>query len=273
MATTTNYGWETPDNTDAVTNGALAMRTLAGEIDASLADLQGGTTGQLLSKTSNDDMAFTWTAPPSTDSLIPKSIIDAAGDLIIGTAADTPARLAVGTNGQVLTSNGTTAAWATPSGGGFTLIESKSLSAQSSVTFTDIPQTYNELRVEVVGASGSAYIGLRVGQNGIYSGNSYEITYKSQIQTTIGSTNTSATGFTGLTYAAPCIWRIPFYKSQASTNGMYIMNGLQANYNVWGQVASVTAAGGGYATALNQLQVYIASGTFSAGTAYLYGVK
>jgi len=46
---------------------------------------------------------------------IPATIIDAAGDLIIGTAADTAARLAVGTSGQVLTSNGTTAAWATPS--------------------------------------------------------------------------------------------------------------------------------------------------------------
>ena len=45
---------------------------------------------------------------------LPATIIDAAGDLIIGTAADTAARLAVGTTGQVLTSNGTTAAWANP---------------------------------------------------------------------------------------------------------------------------------------------------------------
>jgi hypothetical protein len=45
---------------------------------------------------------------------VQSSLIDAAGDLIIGTAADTAARLAVGTSGQVLTSNGTTAAWANP---------------------------------------------------------------------------------------------------------------------------------------------------------------
>ena len=45
---------------------------------------------------------------------IPETLIDAAGDLIVGTAADTAARLAVGTSGQVLTSNGTTAAWAAP---------------------------------------------------------------------------------------------------------------------------------------------------------------
>lgn len=51
-----------------------------------------------------------------TSSFISKTIVDAAGDLIIGTAADTVARLAVGTNGQVLKSNGTTAVWSGDSG-------------------------------------------------------------------------------------------------------------------------------------------------------------
>lgn len=36
MATTTNYGWTTPDNTDAVANGALAIRTLGSAVDTSL---------------------------------------------------------------------------------------------------------------------------------------------------------------------------------------------------------------------------------------------
>ena len=49
---------------------------------------------------------------------IPETIIDAAGDLIVGTADNTAGRLGVGTSGQVLTSNGTTATWAAPSGGG-----------------------------------------------------------------------------------------------------------------------------------------------------------
>jgi hypothetical protein len=60
MATTTNFGWETPDDTDLVKDGALAMRTLGNAIDASMVDLKGGTTGQILSKTSNTDMDFTW---------------------------------------------------------------------------------------------------------------------------------------------------------------------------------------------------------------------
>ena len=34
MATTTNFGFETPDDTDLVKDGALAMRTLGNNIDA-----------------------------------------------------------------------------------------------------------------------------------------------------------------------------------------------------------------------------------------------
>ena len=60
MATTTNFGWETPDDTDLVKDGALAIRTLGSAIDTSLVDLKGGTTGQVLSKNSNTDMDFTW---------------------------------------------------------------------------------------------------------------------------------------------------------------------------------------------------------------------
>lgn len=60
MPTTTNFGWTTPADTDLVKDGASAMRTLAGGIDTSMAQLKGGTTGQILSKTSNTDMAFTW---------------------------------------------------------------------------------------------------------------------------------------------------------------------------------------------------------------------
>jgi hypothetical protein len=63
MATTTAFGWETPDDTDLVKDGAAAIRTLGSSIDTSMSELKGGTTGQLLSKTSATDMDFTWTAP------------------------------------------------------------------------------------------------------------------------------------------------------------------------------------------------------------------
>ena len=119
MATTTNFGWETPDDTDLVKDGALAIRTLGSAIDTSLVDLKGGTTGQVLSKTSNTDMDFTWVTSDDANA-IQNAIVDAKGDLITATAADTPARLAVGANGTVLTADSAEATglkWAAPSGG------------------------------------------------------------------------------------------------------------------------------------------------------------
>lgn len=63
MATTTpNYGWVVPTSTDLVKNGATAIETLGDSIDASFVGLKGGTTGQVLSKTSGTDLAFTWIA-------------------------------------------------------------------------------------------------------------------------------------------------------------------------------------------------------------------
>ncbi len=67
MASTPNFNWATPDNTGLVKNGALDIRTLGNAIDASLVDLKGGTTGQVLSKTSNTDMDFTWVTDPGGD--------------------------------------------------------------------------------------------------------------------------------------------------------------------------------------------------------------
>jgi hypothetical protein len=102
MATTTpNFGWPVPTSTDLVKDGATAIEALGDGVDASLVDLKGGLTGQVLAKTTNTDLDFTWVTTDDTNA-IQNAIVDAKGDLIAASAADTPARLAVGSNGETL---------------------------------------------------------------------------------------------------------------------------------------------------------------------------
>ena len=62
MPTTTNFSWTTPADTDLVSQGAAAMRTLGNGSDASFVNLKGGSTGQALVKSSSTDLAFSWEA-------------------------------------------------------------------------------------------------------------------------------------------------------------------------------------------------------------------
>lgn len=75
-----------------------------------------GTNNQVLVADSAEASGVRWSSEQDPNA-ITKSIIDAKGDLIAGTAADTPARLAVGSDGQYLIADSTQTAgikWATP---------------------------------------------------------------------------------------------------------------------------------------------------------------
>jgi hypothetical protein len=137
--TTTNFGWDIPQSTDLVKDGATAIAALGQDIDTALVDLKGGTTGQVLSKASNTDLDYSWVA------VDPLLILDAKGDLITATAADTPARLPVGANGTVLTADstqGTGLTWAVPAGGGKVLqIVSATTTTSTTISSSTLTDT------------------------------------------------------------------------------------------------------------------------------------
>ena len=140
MATTTpNFGWSVPTSSDLVKNGATAIETLGDSIDASLVDLKGGTTGQVLKKNTNTDMDFVW----SSDSAGMTNPMTTTGDTIYSSSGSTPARLGIGSTGQVLTVAAGLPSWATPSGSGFVGCSLYKSAAQtiSNTTFTAI--TFN----------------------------------------------------------------------------------------------------------------------------------
>lgn len=273
MATTTNFGWETPDDTDLVKDGALAMRTLGNSIDTSFVDLKGGTTGQILSKASNTDLDFTWIA------VDPLTILDAKGDLITATAADTPARLAVGTNGQVLTADSTTSTglkWATPAtGGGMTLISTTSLTG-SSVTLTSIPSTYRSLYFYISGVTitSAANYNLIFEPNSSSGSGRWGAVIRSGTTTATDGASTQLRGSIYETIdgaSADNVWilNIHEYASTTRYKPIEIFGGYKG--------ASQDNAGfaGGYwpdNTAVSSFKISTSTSTFNAGSISLYGV-
>jgi hypothetical protein len=146
--TTTNFGWDIPQSTDLVKDGATAIAALGQDIDTAFIDLKGGTTGQVLAKASNTDLDYSWVAQDDSNA-IQNAIVDAKGDIIAATAADTPARLAVGANDTVLTADSTAATglkWAVAGGGGMTVINSGTVTA-GTLNVGSIPGTYNHLQL------------------------------------------------------------------------------------------------------------------------------
>lgn len=122
----------TTDNFIQSKSSAWASRTptqVTADLIAMVGDSgSGGTKGLVPAPAAGDAAAGkflkadgTWTAPSGSGNVATDAIWDAKGDLAVGTGANTASRLAVGTNGQVLTADSAEATgvkWSTPAGGG-----------------------------------------------------------------------------------------------------------------------------------------------------------
>lgn len=214
------------------------------------------------------------------DGKIAKSLVDAAGDLIYGSANDTVTRLGIGTAGQYLSVNsGATAPeWTTLSAGGMTLLSTTTLTG-SSVTLNSISQSYRDLLLVVRNFRPSVADGLKMRINADSTSNRhiYEaVTHGTNAgstqafgtsNVTIQDTNNTGTG-NGLSYTEffdytntttwkfGRMWSLTTDPTTATSYRCY--NGYWA-YNQTGAISSI--------------YLYPASGTFSAGTALLYGVS
>lgn len=279
MPTTSNFGWTTPADTDLVKDGAAAIRTLANGIDTSFLDLKGGTTGQVLSKTSNTDLDFTWVAQDDSNA-IQNAIVDAKGDLISATAADTPARLAVGANGTVLTADSTEATglkWATVASASETLLSTTSLSG-TATTISGISGAYKHLRIwmyeiDITTATaaqirfnfnsdlGNHYSGVSSAVAGTILDKANDIAYASADR----SHSTSASE-TSLIIDVYHYANTDTYKPYTG-NGIYLDSSLSAYTG--------TTFFGGYAStsAITSIRFFSSSAQAFTGTVKIYGVN
>lgn len=277
MATTTNFGWETPDDTDLVKDGAAAIRTALGGVDTSFVDLKGGTTGQILAKASSADLDFVW----SSDATGMTNPMTTTGDTIYSSSGSTPARLGIGSTGQVLTVSGGLPAWATPGSAtvGFTLLSTTGLSgATTTISGISGQQTLHLLISGATSATASASMNL--GFNSDTSGN-----YGFTANYAIAASSYSPNNF--ISNANPGDTEIPF--GRGSTGGTY----MDGNITIFGAKSTSakvftyaaggaanggnghrTFSGGGFykgTSAITSINIKCSGGTFNGGTAYLYG--
>ena len=288
-----------PTPTDLVTDLPADFEVFGQAVDTSLADLKGGTTGQILSKTTNADMDFTWIANDQGDITAVTAgtgisgggtsgavtitndmatTITASGDIVVGTGSGTYDNLPIGTTGQVLTADTTVSPykvkWATPaSGGGMTSLATGSIT--TDLNLTSISQDYKELVLYVSDfTSGSANSCLfRVNND---SGANYYGVQTQQVAANAGALN-ARNGVTSIDLIVN--------DRAASTNDNHVVitipNYTVAAYKLITYQSIVTLDGGttwgtgtgviGYksATAISQLN-FLGS---TAGTYTLYGVK
>lgn len=246
MATTTNYAWETPDDTDLVKDGAAAIRTLGSSIDT--------TTKALNPSTTLGDIEYR------------------------SSTANTNARLGIGTTGQVLSVSGGVPAWTTPAGGGaYTSLATGSLSG-ATTTISSISGSYTDLYLIVVNPSitaDSAGIAVRINSDATsnrhkvfpYDAISGSATFDGNRWPLIsGMDNTATDGMLTLrlyNYANTTTWKIGEWRSVTNDSTTTTSVSKSTGFGVYNQIAAVTS-----------IQFYDPDGgNLDGGTYTLYGVK
>lgn len=334
MATTTsNFSWPIPQSSDLVKDGATAIASLGSGIDTSMAELKGGTTGQMLTKSSNTDMDFSWITPQIGDitaitatspltgggttgditvgiqdgttaqkgavqltdstaststttaatpnavktaydlanAAIPKTLTTTTGDLIYASSANTPARLGIGSTDQVLSVSGGVPVWTTLSAsGGITLLSTTTLSG-TSTTISSISGSYTNLWVMLYGITGTSAGEFRLNGDttGVYAVNWF---------------NDGGTAYTQAINNGTLRWN-----SGAGVSGNIAHSFTIFNYASTASIKPISQTGGfmnstnGYSnsangfknttSAISSITITSDSGSFSAGTVKIYGVK
>jgi hypothetical protein len=265
---TSNFNWQMPTSSDLVTDLPADFEVFGQAVDTSLADLKGGTTGQVLKKNSNTDMDFVWSA----DSAGMTNPMTTTGDTIYSSSGSTPARLGIGSTGQVLTVSSGLPAWATPSSGGMTLISTTTLSS-TSTTISSIPSTYTNLQMVFRNAAHGTTSNFFLRFNGVTS-NSYSYGFNN---------NPALSGYFGFDNGAAPVTTATYnsivniYDYANTATALCKQVDLLTTYamNATPSYANLTITGGFFnSAAISSITISTISGAGTlSGSVLLYGVK
>jgi hypothetical protein len=220
------------------------------------------------------------TVKTNADAAIAKTIVDAKGDIIAATAADTVSRLAVGANDTVLTADSSTATglkWAAPSSGGMTLISTTTLSG-ATTTLSSIPSTYNNLAIIIKNfkpANDGASLRMRFNSDSAANRHYTNTTFGSVASASFDSTDiqlsgaaddTTATGLMSLTI--PDYTNTTTYKTCFSYSFVNDLSTPSTNLRIFTATHVYNQTG-----AISSLDFIASGGNITSGTVLLYGVK
>jgi len=233
-------------------------------------------TGDIIEVFANQTIPLTdtYSQTVSDGRFIKNTLTTTTGDIIYASAANTPARLAIGSTDQVLKVSGGIPAWGAASGG-MTELASGSLSG-ASVSITTISGSYKELRVVI--------------RNYKPATNDRRLRMRINNITTVNYTNTTSTFLgTGQSFGGDAI-EIQCNQRNDTANGLQIITLPDYTNTVTWQMVDMLAIGNDATTpanvtvvrsigalnsagAVTRLDFFPEGGNFTSGTYILYGVS